>query len=252
MVNPNTSYSWLIAAISLFSTAAAVIGVLFIIEFCHGIYFQISPANNSKRKIKTSTKSMWLITVCAMFGFLITCLFGTGTRIVSLTKSSRALCGYIAVPGSFLYIISKQLMYLLFILRLYTVYKDSQYEYKLAHINIMVSVSILLNLIILICMYCFGVTVVLDVVNTSYKNCTMVFPLWLSGSAALSDLLHQSFLIYLFVKPLILIQKRKQHNSRHNAQANLRRLCLKYYILGLCASISTTMFCLSVPMTGSV
>ncbi len=115
----------------------------------------------------------------------------------------------------------------------------------------MVSVSILLNLTILVCMYPLGDRVVLDVVNTSFKNCTLVFPLWLTGCAALNDLLHQSFLIYLFVKPLILIQKRRQHNSRQNAQANFRKLCLKYYVLGLFASISTTMFLLSVPMTGS-
>ncbi len=117
MVNPNTSYSWLIAAICLFSIASVVIGVLLTIEFCRGIYLQISRVNSKRKRKTTSNKCMWLITVCAMFGFFITCLFGTGTRIVSLTKSSPALCDYMAVPGSFLYIISKQLMYLLFILR---------------------------------------------------------------------------------------------------------------------------------------
>eukprot|EP01084_Bolivina_argentea_P105231 188390_1 len=113
--------------------------------------------------------------------------------------------------------------------------------------------SVTASLICLISMYLFGKAGFVDIVNTDYKNCVITFPFLVTAYAAIVDVINQLVLIYLFIKPLIHLQNRAkaQPDLRQNARASLRKLSLKYYILGLCASISTTLFLLTVPSLGT-
>eukprot|EP01084_Bolivina_argentea_P105235 188394_1 len=171
MANANASYEGLIGAVCVYSIGAITTALLFGLEFCHGIRFQIQTNKSKTTKKVTSTKPMWFVTIFSILGFCITCLFGLLTRIITLTRSSLSFCSYTATAGSFLYIISKQLMYILFILRLYMVYKDSQHQYKLKTVIIMASISVTATLIGLILMILFGKAGFVDIANTDYKNC---------------------------------------------------------------------------------
>eukprot|EP01084_Bolivina_argentea_P105232 188391_1 len=113
--------------------------------------------------------------------------------------------------------------------------------------------SVTASLICLISMYLFGKAGFVDIVNTDYKNCVVILPLLLTAYAALVDIINQLVLIYLFIKPLIHLQNRAnaQDGTRQNARASLRKLSYKYYILGLCASISTSLFLLTIPSLGT-
>eukprot|EP00483_Globobulimina_turgida_P013321 UN13345 len=79
----------------------------------------------------------------------------------------------------------------------------------------------------------------------------MTGPFWLSGCLALNDILNQTVLIYLFVKPLIILAKQQSTQPNISEGDEFRNLCLKYYILGLNASLSTIVFLFSVPILGS-
>eukprot|EP01084_Bolivina_argentea_P079682 144485_1 len=252
------SYEGLLSAICLYSVAAVIIALLFTAECISGIRFKMrrkkhgtSPRHQKKRRI-TSTQSMWFLSEFSIFGFGITCLFGVATRVIALGKWSSSSCEITAILGSCMYIVSKTLMYCLFIYRLYHVYHDSHFSYSFRFLSTLASISVLLSLICITLMNFFGKNEYIYIQNgdTSIKNCTMSFPLWLTGYAAFNDLLNQGVLLYLFIKPLILLQK--EMNKKHKSRKEFRQLCLKYYILGLMASISTVLFLLTVPVLKTV
>eukprot|EP01084_Bolivina_argentea_P105234 188393_1 len=171
MANANASYEMLIGAVCVYSIGTITTAVLCGVEFCHGIHFRRERKRSKTTKKVTSTKSMWFVTILSIMGFCISCLCGLSTRIITLTGKLSGFCFYTATTGASLYVISKQLMYILFILRLYMVYKDSQHQYKLKTVIIMASISVTATLIGLILMILFGKAGFVDIANTDYKNC---------------------------------------------------------------------------------
>eukprot|EP01084_Bolivina_argentea_P140944 247703_1 len=257
----NTSYFWLIVAIGTYGFGAFVTGILFLIELYHGIRirFRLKSKINKykpqlKRKRRTSTTSMWIVTLLSIFGFCATCGVAVTSKLTAISHIlPHIICHHMTKSASFIYMVSKCLMYLLFVLRIYTVYKDTQYEYKSRFVITIASISTLLTSLCLIFMQFFGDNGFVNVINTTYKNCIISFPLWLTAFAAFNDIMNQSFLIYLFIKPLIALQKnaRNQDSLRANSRQSFRKLSLKYYILGLTACISTLLFLLTVPTLGT-
>eukprot|EP01084_Bolivina_argentea_P116759 207402_1 len=228
------SYAWLVATMCGHSIAAIMVGIMFILECIHGIRFVMKSKKKSNQKTTvTSTKPMWCITILSIICFWITGLlnaFAAHTYLFPSHLFADHVGCNVYRGSSYTYIIAKTLMYLLFILRLYNVYKDTAFEYSSHVLMIMASVSIALSATCLILTNFWVKFELFDIshVSKSYKTCLMSGPFWLSAFVAFNDLLNEIVLIYLFVKPLIWLQKQQNQQS-----GKFRQLSLKYYILAL-------------------
>merc|ERR1712154_518781 len=118
-----------------------------------------------------------------------------------------------------------------------------EYSYRFLSILAALSISSILPVFILVVFFA--------EIRFEGNCCTFSFPLWLTGYTAFVDISQQIILIYLFVIPLVLIERRMSDEQSSN-NTDFRKFALKYYILGLTASISTLLIMLTIPITGTV
>eukprot|EP01084_Bolivina_argentea_P217400 369120_1 len=161
-------------------------------------------------------------------------------------------CHLILVTSSDFYFIAKEFMYLTFILRLHTVYHETQFAYKKIHL-----ISIAVVSVILCILNCLTGIFYIQVERIYYDNlsfathCPSYYPMAQVLFTGICDAIMSAFLLILFIIPLrsmVLIQKGPNIQTVYN----LLYLAIKSMILTSVAILSTVIFLTSLLIFNSL
>eukprot|EP01084_Bolivina_argentea_P223801 378592_1 len=193
----------------------------------------------------------------ASFAVLIITLFAFCVIIQSILIWNPFLfhCQYPAIILGELWLSAKQFMYLLFLLRLYKIYGDSQYSYNVNHLIIIAVLSVVWNAI-----NCVNGSIFVDIEVTRYDNvsfaihCQIHWPLWHLLSCGILDVTMSIIFLFAFIQPLISVIKLQISSDQMvEIQSNgLMNIGRKAFILTSITSLTTLFMLITVLFTASV
>eukprot|EP01084_Bolivina_argentea_P162528 282831_1 len=245
--DPTTSYYRTVYSTIYAITAFAVLIILFI--ELRTFYYSINYQNNitamsnsssensnlppttkhhqSKPKVKKLT---FILPILAYIFYIIAGLCGV------LCILGIKPCEAFAIAGPSAYIIAKMLMYSVFIYRIYVVYSDSVFGYN---------TRLLIAFNVIVCIYSTIITFVnaftMDIsiyYNANHKRVCRAAGTKLVGFLGIfCDTVVSCLCCYLFIKPLLILNKRKHHQRT----CSIQQLIVKYFILSFIAVFTTAL-----------
>eukprot|EP00483_Globobulimina_turgida_P004029 UN04037 len=142
------------------------------------------------------------------------------------------------------FIMSKMFMYLIFIYRLHIVYTDSIFAYSTRRLFVFAVVVIIMSLFNLLLNH---FTLVLNVVyENGNKTCFVAPQQYVLGFTIIFDLSVSVLCFYLFIKPLMILNRGNMDNN----VGRIRKVLIKMLSLTFVAVFSTFLFFLLMGATG--
>ena len=142
--------------------------------------------------------------------------------------------------------LSRILMFSILLTRIQTAFRGSIYQYNPKCIN---------SLYITMCLIC-GVFIVGDKYGMELKlngtTCVILIDLWAKIAHFVIDFLYSLVLLYMFVKPMKILERKRRNSECHNHDNSFKDLIVKYYLLTFISILSTiVLYCISIIENGT-
>eukprot|EP01084_Bolivina_argentea_P095599 171848_1 len=192
----------------------------------------ITPTTPTTPTVKQKEPAKWRF-ILPIFCYCLYIL--TGTCGV-LTVLGVHPCGVYAMIGPSLYITAKMFMYLIFVYRLHAVYTQSAFEYSTRVLWVLFVVIILITILnIVLNLFTLHLHVTYD--ENGNKTCFVTAAIYIYGITIIFDLIISTLCCYLFIKPLLHLNKNNKAGSQH-----LRMVLIKMLVLTFVAVFTTFLF----------
>eukprot|EP01084_Bolivina_argentea_P262023 442998_1 len=170
-------------------------------------------------------------------------------------------CRFVGITSSISWQIAKCGLYLVFLLRLHTVYRKSQYKYNPKTLLCIGIVTILTNVLVMIFL---GLFVYSDgyyvySFSSTITICKIIIPEWLLYLSATYDIIMNCFCLFAFIYPLKKLLEQiptsRERSTSVHIQPRVARLVtvgLKFVIVTTTAVLSTLLMIIIIAMTDAL
>ena len=211
------------------------------------------------RKPKIDTVHI-LITICSLVAIAMYTLSSVATAAsivglysITLNIPNANACLITPTVVSLSWQCAKCGLYLLFLLRLHTIYKDSVYRYSKRKLLVCAVITICINCSIAVCIVMFSKADgprQYDIADIAIM-CSLDIPDWLLYYAGAYDVVMNCLCLYAFIAPLKKLQLVRSTETRSRHATRLSFVATKFVIVTSVAVLSTLIMLATVAFTGA-